>query len=260
MLELSTLVAGATGEAGLAVLLTLARLSGLHLVVSPIGAALPTTIRVALCLVLAVCLARVPVSGAEHLLADPWRLAGAGISEFGLGAVLSLGINIGFAVFTTAGRLLDIQIGFGIGQVLDPVTRQQMPVLTGIFRQLALAAFFSGTAFASFLIGFARGLDLIPVGQAWLPGAAVSAAITAFGGMFSLGFALAAPVVIVLMLIEFALGVVARNLPQMNMFAMGIPIKIVAGTAALALWIGSADALVARAFQLGFDVWSGVLH
>lgn len=260
MLDLATLITGATGEPGLAVLLTLARLSGLLLVVSPIGAALPGTLRAALCLVLALCLARAPVPGAALLLADPWRLAGAGLSEFGLGAILSLGINLGFAVFTTAGRLLDIQIGFGMGQVLDPVSRQQMPVLTGIFRQLALVAFFSGTAFASFLIGFGRGLDIIPVGQAWLPGAAVASAITAFGGMFSLGFAMAAPVVVVLMLIEFALGVIARNLPQMNMFALGIPLKVVAGTAALALWIGSADALVARAFQLGFDVWAGVLH
>ncbi|QPF74687.1 flagellar biosynthetic protein FliR [Roseateles sp. DAIF2] len=259
MLELSALIAGATGEVGVAVLLTLARLSGLVLVVSPIGSVLPGTVRAALCLLLALCLARVPVPGVDLLLADPWRLAGAGISEFGLGAVLALGVNIGFAVFTFAGRLLDIQIGFGMGQVLDPVSRQQMPVLTGIFHQLALVAFFSSAAFASFLIGFGRGLDLIPVGQAWLPGAAVAAAIKGVGGLFSLGFAMAAPVVIVLMLMDFALGVVARNLPQMNMFALAIPLKVVAGIAALAFWIGSADALVTRAFQLGFEVWSGAM-
>lgn len=260
MLEVSELIAGASGEAGIAVLLTLSRLSGLLLVVSPVGAALPATARAAFCLVLAVCMARTPVPGVDLLLNDAWRLAGAGVSEFGLGAVLALGVNMGFAVFTAAGRLLDIQIGFGMGQVLDPVSRQQMPVLTGIFRQLALVAFFSSAAFASFLLGFGRGLELIPVGGAWMPGAAVAAAIKGIGGMFTLGFAMAAPVVMVLMLIDFALGVITRNLPQMNMFALGIPLKVVAGIGALALWIGNADALVARAFNLGFEVWSGVLH
>lgn len=260
MSDLATLVTAWGGAPAAAVLLTLARLSGLLLVVSPIGAALPAFARAALCLVLALCLARVPSSGLDPLVSDVWRLAGAGVSEFGLGAIFALGINMGFAVFTGAGRLLDIQVGFGIGQVLDPITRQQMPVLTGLFRQLALVAFFSTTAFASCLVAFAQGLDVVPVGASWMPGAAVAAAVRSMGGMFTLGLALAAPVVVALMLVDFALGVVSRNLPQMNMFALGVPIKVLVGTAALAVWIGSAGVMVEKAFALGLQTWAGVMR
>jgi flagellar biosynthesis protein FliR len=78
------------------------------------------------------------------------------------------------------------------------------------------------------------------------------------GGLFSLGFALAAPVAFCILLLELALGVVSRNLPQMNMFAIGIPIKIVVGLAALSLWFAGMGAVMNRIYATIYQTWDQV--
>ena len=70
--------------------------------------------------------------------------------------------------------------------------------------------------------------------------------LTQASAAFTLGFALVAPVVFVLALVDLGLGVLARNLPQMNMFVLGIPVKVIAGVAALSLWVVAAGPVVAR--------------
>lgn len=74
-------------------------------------------------------------------------------------------------------------------------------------------------------------------------------------GLFSLGFALAAPVVVCLLLVELALGVVARNLPQMNMFVIGIPLKIVVGLVLLSVWFSGMGDAMSRAYSFVFRSW-----
>jgi flagellar biosynthetic protein FliR len=75
-------------------------------------------------------------------------------------------------------------------------------------------------------------------------------------GLFSLGFSLAAPVAFCLLLVDLALGIVARNLPQMNMIAMGIPVKIVVALIALTLWAGGLASVMQRVYGSIFRTWS----
>ncbi|MNV74630.1 flagellar biosynthesis protein FliR [compost metagenome] len=73
-----------------------------------------------------------------------------------------------------------------------------------------------------------------------------------------MGFALAAPVVFCILLVEFALGVVGRNLPQMNMFTMGIPVKILIGLIALSLWFAGIGGVMTRVYASITDTWDGI--
>jgi flagellar biosynthetic protein FliR len=59
-------------------------------------------------------------------------------------------------------------------------------------------------------------------------------------------------------LVELGLGVLARNLPQMNMFAMGIPVKIVVGLSALSLWMTSAGSVTSRIYASIFQTWNAM--
>ncbi|HEY4082264.1 MAG TPA: flagellar biosynthetic protein FliR [Burkholderiaceae bacterium] len=243
-----------------AFLLISTRLSGVLLMSAPLGSSLPLFIRLVLCLALSACIGLSLQQDTLLAANDMGALAAAAISEFCLGALLALGVNTAFAAFAVGGRLLDVQIGYGIGQVLDPITQQQVPVLTGAMNQLAMVCFFSSGVFASFLRGLQLSFERIPPGSLALHGEVLGVAMKQGAGMFSLGFALVAPVVFCLMLIEFALGVVARNVPQMNMFALGLPLKILVGLAALALWLGGAGHMVTRTYESIFLAWSGILQ
>lgn len=76
--------------------------------------------------------------------------------------------------------------------------------------------------------------------------------------MFGLGLALAAPVVMCLLLVDLALGVVSRNLPQMNMLVLGVPLKVVVALAALSLWMGGVGHTMNRAFGSIYRTWDGI--
>jgi len=223
------------------------------------AAAVPPTVRALLLigLSMAVAVGLQPEALPQSLPMD--ELLSAAFSELALGATLGLGILLAFGAFAVAGNLLDVQVGFGMGQVIDPVTRRSVPVLTSAFQQFALLFFFVLDGHHALLRGIAFGLERFPVGSSWLGGAFAVPVLKQAGGLFALGFALVAPVVFCILLVELALGVVARSLPQMNMFAMGIPIKVAVCLAALSLWFVGIGSTMNRVYLEIVKSWEAML-
>lgn len=241
------------------VLLLSVRLAAL-LLVTPLLQALPVpgTVRVLLVLALAAAIALPlpPVALAGGLGA----LFAALLQEAAVGATLGLGVSMAFAGFALAGRLLDVQVGFGIGQVFDPQTRSQVPVLSAAFGLAGVLLFFLVNGHHALMRGVAYSLERVPPGRPWAPGADAAAVLQQAAGLFTLGFALAAPVVLFLLLVEFALGVIARNLPQVNIFVLGLPVKVLAGLLALALWAGGMGEAAHRIYREIYRGWSAVFE
>jgi flagellar biosynthesis protein FliR len=181
-------------------------------------------------------------------------LAAAAASELAIGALLAFGVFAAFAAFMLAGKVLDVQIGFGLGNVFDPVTRSQSPVLGTILNLLAVALFFAIDGHHTMLRGVAFSLEALPLGTlpATLP---LDAVVKQFGTMFVLSLVLAAPVMFCLLIVEAALAVVSRNLPQMNVFIVAIPVKIFAGLAMLAASIEYLGPVAAKIFASIFRYW-----
>lgn len=241
------------------VLLLSARLSAM-LLVSPFFTTLTISpmVRVILVFSLAVALslnlpelARMPEPGAGTLIA-------AFMAELAIGAILGLGVLLAFAAFSVAGRLLDVQIGFGMAQVYDPVSRRQVPILTSIFDQLAVIIFFLANGHHALLRGLAYSIERFPPGQFAWSQLHFLALFRQVSGLFSLGFALVAPVVFCIFLLEFVMGVLTRNLPQMQIFVLAIPIKIIVGMAALGLWFSGAQGVMLRTYGAIFQTWEAV--
>jgi len=180
------------------------------------------------------------------------------LGELMVGAVMGLSIMLAFAAFSVAGALLDVQIGYGIAQVLDPVTRRQIPILTSAFNQIAVVVFFLVNGHHALMRGLVYSLERFPPGRPWPFAYAMAPIVKQVAGMFTLGFALAAPVVFCILLVEVGLGVLARNLPQMNMFAMGIPVKIIVGLSALSFWMAGAGDAMSKVYFSIFKAWEGI--
>lgn len=181
-----------------------------------------------------------------------------GISELMVGALLAFGLFAGFGVFMLAGKILDEQIGFTIGSVFDPVTRAQSPLLGMTFNMLAIMLFFALDAHHMLMRGIAYSLEQLPPGT-FFQDLSLAPVLAQFGTMFVLALTLVAPVVLALLLVDIGLGVMSRTMPQINMFTIGIPAKIVVGMLVLVAAMGSLGPIMARIFQSIFVYWQRLL-
>lgn len=235
---------------------------GMVFAMTPVLAAIPmpTVVRVLVILGIAAALSQALPSASYRGQADLTSLFEAACLEVSVGVLLSLGILLAFATFSVAGRVLDIQIGFGMGQLFDPATRQNLPLLTGAMTQLAVLCFFALNAHHTLLRALAYSFEHFPIGEPWAIQQSLPAVLRHVSAVFVLGFALVAPVVTCLFLVELGLALLARNLPQMNMFVLGMPIKVIVGLGALAVWLGATGDYVARIFNAVFRNWEALFR
>ncbi len=209
---------------------------GVLLMMSPVFTGLNglVTVRVLLTLMLSALLVSGMKISPTPVVLDLGPVMVAAMMEVFVGATLAFGVMAAFGAFSVAGKILDIQSGFGMGSVYDPVTRAGAPVFATMLNMLAVVIFFSMDAHHAFLRGIAFSLQEVAPGAGF---AALhpEAVIRQFGLMFSLGVSLIVPVMLCLLLVEVGLAVVSRVLPQMNVFIVLIPVKLIAGIGLFAL-------------------------
>jgi flagellar biosynthetic protein FliR len=234
------------------------RLGALFLVAPGFGTLrMPIQFRVLLTVGLAAALA-----GAlgKHAIAVPdtaLGLVASGLAESAVGGLLGFGLLAAFAAFAVAGRAMDLQIGFGVANLIDPTSRTQSPQLETMLNLLALAVFFGLDGHHALLRGLAASFERIPPGTG-LAEVGPEALAAQFGIAFSAGLALAAPVVAFLLLIDLGLAVMSRAMPQMNVYFVALPLKIFAGLLMLALSLPHAGPVMERIFSSIFGFWSSV--
>jgi len=239
---------------------------GTVLMMTPVlaAASVPARVRVLLVLGLSAALSlglpSVTTVHTEFLVKHPGALIQAGFTELALGATLGLGIILAFSAFTMAGRLLDIQVGFGMGQTLDPLSNARAPIITTAFNQIALLVFFLVNGHHALLRGLAFSLERFPLGQPWPIETAVGPILKQVTGVFGLSFLLAAPVVFCILMVEMGLGVLARNMPQINMLVLGIPVKIVVGLLTLSVWFTGIGPVMTRVYGSIYQTWGVIFE
>ncbi|MCW7540886.1 flagellar biosynthetic protein FliR [Aquabacterium sp. A7-Y] len=240
---------------GTAVMLITVRFS-VALGMSPVLASygLPAMVRVALIVALsALVCAGGNITADPRLLDDGGALMVAVAAEAVSGALLGLGVHVVMAAFAVAGRLLDVQIGFGIGSVFDPVTRSSANVLTSLLSLLGVTLFVMADAHIALASMLAASFSVFPLGE--FPQLADPLRmLSAVGALFSFGLALAAPAVLALLVTDVAMGLISRNSPQINVLLLSIPVKVLIGLLVLTVSIPAWAPLVERLFSLSSDV------
>jgi flagellar biosynthetic protein FliR len=241
------------------VLLVALRIAPLFIMVPVFGSApAPNLFRAVL--IVALSAAVVTVTGARlpAVPASVIELLLYGVSELVVGAALAFGLAAAFAAFLFAGRLLDFQLGFGIANLIDPVTRAQAPLIGTGLNLLAVTLFFLAEGHHLLIRAIAFSLEHFPPGR--FVGELNFGAIAAqFGAMFTLGIEIAAPAVFAVLLLDLGFAVASRSMPQMNVFIVAIPFKIALGIAVLALSLRYLGAAMARSFEAVFRYWTAVL-
>lgn len=152
-----------------------------------------------------------------------------------------LGILFGYISFLIfigiqfAGQFIGTQMGFGIVNVLDPQTRTQMSIIGQFKFLLAMLVFLSINGHYFILECLFQCFQVIPLGKIIIPGELKEELIKLSSYIFIYSVKLGAPVIISLFITEISLGIIARTVPQMNIFIVGFPLKIGLGLFALAI-------------------------
>jgi flagellar biosynthesis protein FliR len=151
------------------------------------------------------------------------------IKEIMVGICLGFFTSLLLYAVQLAGSFVDLQSGFAMATMYDPGTGAQEPLTGRLYYYIAIAFFLSMDGHHLLIRGVLASFDWIPV-LAWLPSSS-SENLVVFGidmmkDMFWIAFLIAAPLVITLFLVDIALGILSKSVPQMNLFVVGIPIKM----------------------------------
>lgn len=155
--------------------------------------------------------------------------------EFLLGLTFGYVAYLIFHAVQMAGNLLDMQIGFGVVNVFDPQFGQQVPLIGNFQFILAMLVFMATNGHHILLSALFASFKVIPItGVVFRPSMA-DFIVNLTNDIFIIAFKLTLPVVVALLLTDVALAILARTMPQMNIFIVGVPAKIGVGLFILAV-------------------------
>jgi flagellar biosynthetic protein FliR len=159
------------------------------------------------------------------------------IKELLFGLVLGFVTTLFFSLVQTAGQVMDMQMGFGMVNVFDVQSNISVPISGTLLNVILLIAFFGVNGHLQLIYVVRSTFTNIPVGQVSLNPAIGMAALEVFALAFLLAVNVAMPMIAAGLLGEVAMGFIVRAIPQMNVFVVGIPLKMLLGFLILLLII-----------------------
>jgi len=216
------------------------------------GRTVPAIAKIGLGLLITMLL--LPVNG-SHLVDVPFEwlpLSLLTLKELGVGVLVGFMANLVFAAMQLAGQFVGIETGFSVANVLDPLFSQSVSVIDQVYTVLAGFIFLAVDGHHMLILAVQQTLDVVPVGMFQLTEPMMNQLIGLTGGVFVAGLRLILPILTSLLLADIALGLVSRTVPQMNVFIVGMPLKLFAGFFLLIFTLPSVDALTASMVQSTF--------
>jgi flagellar biosynthetic protein FliR len=162
-------------------------------------------------------------------------LGGLGELAVAVLAQAFVGLVFGFVAFLLftgiqfAGEIIDVQIGFAVVNIVNPLTSQNVTVIGNFELALATLLYLALDAHHVLIAGIAGSFQLVPLPFAGTPELVAGDVMRFFAQALFIVFQIAAPCAIALFLVNVMLGLMARVAPQMNVFIVGFPIQITVG-------------------------------
>ncbi|MDQ0164678.1 flagellar biosynthetic protein FliR [Bacillus horti] len=156
---------------------------------------------------------------------------------------LALGFVAALLLYTLqiAGGFIDFQMGFAIANVVDPQTGAQVPIIGNFKYVFSLLFLLSVNGHHLLIDGVIRSYQMVPVENMFISIGSESVALfitELFVSIYLIAFQIAIPIVGSLFLVDVAMGLIARTVPQLNVFVVGIPLKIFVGFLMIFLTLG----------------------
>ncbi len=220
--------------------------------------AIPRRVRVGLATAIALAIAGRLADVATSLALGPFIVA--------LLVQALAGLALGFCVFLlffaiqAAGELIDLQVGFSLGAVLDPLSGNNASPIGRFHQLLALTMMFAINGHVLVVRGFLRSVEAVPTGEIDL---AVLAGelIGLLGTFLTAAVEIGLPVLAALFCTEIALGLLGKAAPQLNILVLGFAAKTLVAVTLLGLTLTAlpetTESLIGQAVRAGARAFTG---
>ena len=223
-------------ELSMAFLLIFARIGTMTMLLPGIGErSFPVRVRLATALLLTLVFYPLAARFYPQPLGAMPAVVGLLIGEIAIGFVLGIAGRIMIATLQTAGTVIANQLGLGFVMNVDPSQGQQGALVGTFLTLLAVALIFATDTHHLAIAALGKSYDIFRPGVIPDTGDAAKYAAGLAAGSFRIAIQLAAPVLIFGLIFNVGLGVLARLMPQMQVFFIAMPASILLGFAVLAL-------------------------
>lgn len=186
-----------------------------------------------------------PISG-EALLITAQQLA--------IGLAMGLILQIYFAIFTSAGQIISMQMGLGMAVMVDPLNGTQIPVLSQVFQLISFLMFLALDGHLVVISIVIDSFSTIPVGAFDIAQLDFESLVHQVGWMFASALIMVLPAIISLLIVSFTFGVMNRSAPSFNIFSLGFPLTMLAGLGILMLLTSSLPGVFIRFTSAALDL------
>ncbi len=212
-------------------ILVLIRVSSILMMVPVFGdSRIPAAVKWGLSLLTSLILFPVVRAGfSETAKIDTLLFASGIMGEMLIGVTIGFAARLVFAGIQISGEILGFQMGFSFASVVDPLTNIQVTVISEFQYLLGVLLFMSLNAHHIFISAIADSYLLFPPQGVHLSAPFFQGLLILFREIFIVAIKISAPVMAVLFFSNIAMGIVARTVPQMNVFAINFPLQISIG-------------------------------
>lgn len=181
-----------------------------------------------------------------------------------IGLMLGFIAYLFFTVVQIAGSFMDMQIGFSLANIIDPMSGTPSPILGNFKFMIGTMLFLSFNGHHALIKGIIQSYRWIPLDNDVFSriyhGSVNEFLIKSLSQAFGLALQMAAPIVIALFLVDVGLGILARVAPQFNIFVVGIPVKLLVGLLLLILFVSAFPMLFRELFTTMFGAMENLLR
>jgi flagellar biosynthetic protein FliR len=156
----------------------------------------------------------------------PAHLAVLIAGEIVIGAVIGFAARLVFAGIQMAGEALGFEMGFMFAGVIDPLTNIQVTVISEFLYLVGILLFMIVDAHHIFISAITDSYSVLPPLLVNVSGPFTQALLNLSGEIFMIAIKISAPVLAVLIFLNIGMGMIARAVPQMNIFAINFPLEI----------------------------------
>jgi flagellar biosynthesis protein FliR len=221
---------------------------------------IPYQIRVALSLMITVMLVPALPLGKIPANLGAGQVLSVILGEVAVGMLMGLIANFIFAGLQVAGQIISFQMGFSIINLIDPQSEVEMSVFSFFEDFIGLMLFLIINGHHWFIMAVSESFSYIPVKGIHLQGPVVEEIIRLSARLMISGVQIAAPILAVTIIADVILSIIGRAAPQIPVFIVGMPLKILVGFTCLSISFYFIPRYLEGAFAALFKDIFGLMH
>jgi flagellar biosynthesis protein FliR len=172
------------------------------------------------------------------------ELAGFVAREMAIGLALGLTVRALVGGVEFAGHLSGHQMGLTYAATIDPSSGAKHIVVTSMFNMLAVLTLFAIDGHHTILRALAASYSGLPIGDGGVDASLLVSVKDTFALVFVTAIRLAAPIVVVLLIVEIVIGFISRVAPALSFMVIGYPIRMIVGLFVLGLVVTTVPGIV----------------